>query len=160
MSKFRMIGQLNRFSKEAQVGEKKKKKKAPKTPFQKQEDKTEKAWKEACKRRDGFRCQKPLNLSEQEIECSGFLQVHHCVNSRGHNKTKYMLDNGITLCSKHHYFGAHSDKPEISRNYERHVKRRIGVKQFVNIETMKGVHKYSLSDLIEIENKLNSLYVM
>ena len=61
-------------------------------------------WAEAVKIRDGFRC----------VYCGKKtnLQAHHIFKCQ-HSMTKYMLDNGVTLCS-----GPGSCHSEIEKNYE------------------------------------------
>lgn len=132
---------------------KKKKKKSEMSPMELQEEATLNAWRGACKRRDKFRCLTPMTT-----ECNGGLQVHHCVLKVQWEKTKYLPDNGVCLCQKHHFFGAHSDSPEIQREYDRMVKRKIGVERFLEIEKMKGVYKWSISDLQKLEEELNNSY--
>ena len=52
-------------------------------------------WAKAVKERDGFRC----------VYCGSkdYLNSHH-IFSRNNLSTRFDLDNGITLCAKHHTF--------------------------------------------------------
>ena len=61
-------------------------------------------WSEAVKVRDGWKC----------VYCGKKtnLQSHH-IFKRQHSMTKYMLDNGVTLCS-----GPGSCHSEIEKNYD------------------------------------------
>lgn len=61
-------------------------------------------WSRAVKARDGNRC----------VYCGSRtnLQAHH-IFKRQHSMTKYMLNNGVTLCS-----GPGSCHSEIEKNYE------------------------------------------
>jgi len=57
--------------------------------------KEDKDWAKAVKERDGFKC----------VICSGTETLHsHHIIARENHETKLDIQNGITLCSKHHLF--------------------------------------------------------
>ena len=112
------------------------------------------AWRDAIYRRDGHKCQTP-----DITPCSGSLNPHHCVVSAAHNITKYEVDNGLTLCNKHHKYGAHSEKPDINVQYTLLVIRRIGKERFEELLRMRHKTKqWKSSDYLSHAHYLNSLY--
>lgn len=66
--------------------------------------KAEKLWKEACRLRDGHKCQ-GLKM-ETKHKCSGVLQVDHCFSRK---VSQLFLDfrNGTTICQGLHFRKTH-----------------------------------------------------
>lgn len=60
----------------------------------------DKLWAELVKKRDGGKCVFPPNF-RNEITCSGSLDAHHYIG-RGNKSTRYLLENGVSVCRKHH----------------------------------------------------------
>ncbi len=54
----------------------------------------DKIWEELVKKRDG-RCR------TERDDCEGGLDAHHFVTRKNMN-TRYLIENGVTLCRKHH----------------------------------------------------------
>lgn len=57
-----------------------------------------KAWKSAVLKRDGFKCQMP-GCTVKTKTC---LQAHHIIRWADAPLLRYRVENGITLCIKHH----------------------------------------------------------
>ena len=55
-------------------------------------------WKRKVKTRDGKRCQ------WTDCKCKNGLQVHHILRWSDYPFLRFVVDNGITLCRKHHKF--------------------------------------------------------
>ena len=73
------------------------------------------AWSKAIKERD--------NGCVIGVDCKGYLNAHHIV-PREHRKWRWELDNGLTLCVKHHKFciklSAHRNAPSFLAWLHRH----------------------------------------
>lgn len=69
-------------------------------------------WAEAVKERAGYKCEYPdCNINYK------YLHAHHVFSRRGVS-TRYLLDNGLCLCSSHHTMSAdaaHSDPTFMAR---------------------------------------------
>lgn len=53
-------------------------------------------WRLNVYRRDNYKCK--IN----DKECSGRIEAHHILSWREHPDSRYIINNGITLCQTHH----------------------------------------------------------
>lgn len=54
-----------------------------------------KAWSKSVKKRDGWKC-------HFKKDCSGRMEAHHIKDWKNHPDERFSLENGVTLCHKHH----------------------------------------------------------
>lgn len=64
-------------------------------------------WAKQIKKRDDWKCK--INNEE----CCGRMEVHHILSWRDHPELRYEVNNGITLCHKHHP-RKHDDETRLS----------------------------------------------
>lgn len=60
------------------------------------EDPRYKKWRKDIKERDGYKCQWPFCQSNKK------LQAHHIKSWSKYPNARFLLNNGITLCQRHH----------------------------------------------------------
>ena len=59
-------------------------------------NRNDRVWSEIVRVRDG-------GCIIGDVECAGYLNAHHLI-PRQRRATRWELDNGVTLCAKHHVF--------------------------------------------------------
>lgn len=57
-------------------------------------------WRKLVRERDGHKCKL------EGTDCNGRIEVHHIYNWRKYPELRFEIDNGITLCRRHHPIGA------------------------------------------------------
>jgi hypothetical protein len=75
-------------------------------------------WANLVKRRDGSKCQ----LADDT--CSEQLDAHHILPWREHPALRFDLNNGITLCSRHHPHGG-KEEQRLSPVFQRMVQNKL-----------------------------------
>jgi len=101
-------------------------------------------WKGAVIKRDGGKC----------IICGArkSLAAHHIL-SRRHKSTRWLLENGVTLCTAHHIYGVHYDPVP----YVNEFRRRLGNDFLENLTRLAmSAVRYTEDDLLEIMEKLKN----
>ena len=108
------------------------------------EKKLDELWRKAVIKRDGGKC---IICGSQKN-----LAAHHIL-SRRHKATRWLLENGVTLCTAHHIYGVHLDPVP----YVNEFRRRFGNEFIENLTrmAMKPVH-YSIDDLLIIKERLEN----
>lgn len=104
------------------LSEANRKKQKKKTSVKKKErNLNDTAWSLSVKQRDGFKC----------VYCGAttYLNSHH-IFSRNNLTTRYDLDNGITLCAKHHTFSKEFSAHQTPTEFTYWLERLKG-KQFI-----------------------------
>ena len=102
-------------------------------------------WSKAVKKRAGYKCE----YCGKETT----LQSHHMI-PRTNYATRYMLENGVCLCYKHHFFFAHKDALGFGDWFKKKRKKDV-----IKIESMRGCqlkNDYSKIEL-DLKNYLESL---
>lgn len=64
-------------------------------------------WSRRVKNRDSWKCK----ISNED--CNGRLESHHILNWKDYPELRYEINNGITLCSRHHPRGRRNEKKMI-----------------------------------------------
>lgn len=105
-----------------------------------------KAWADEVKKRDGFRC---VICPETEG-----LEAHHYINPAGSClATRYIFDNGATLCFNHHMgqYGIHSGCLSTSRALDDAMLAKVPAQRRTQIEGLRHtIVKWGMPDLREI----------
>lgn len=66
--------------------------------------KKDKEWQRAVKERDGYACRRcGYNATKRG------LHAHHIFSKGAHPATRHDVENGVTLCLRHHLYWAHTD---------------------------------------------------
>ena len=95
-------------------------------------------WSKAVHERAGGKCE--FCGSEKR------LQSHHVI-PRTNYATRYLLENGVRLCYKHHFFWAHKDALDFSNWFKYHRNN-----DYFKIENVR--HSQEKNNYEEIEHKL------
>ena len=105
--------------------------------------KVENLWKEACKKRDGYKC--------QYCGSTQILQVHHIV-SRKNTSTFFDIDNGITLCKNCH--SKVSLNPTFRFEFQNFLAHRYGQEFLDDLERKSKIpKKWTILELEELEKQ-------
>ena len=85
------------------------------------------------------------------------LEAHHIV-TRSRIPTRWDVDNGICLCSKHHKFCTEISAHGNSIAFARWFDDKFGPERFTRIqEKSRQTTKYTLEDYLEIESQLKGM---
>ena len=104
--------------------------------------KLDKLWSLKVKERDDFKCRKCGRRDN--------LNSHH-IFSRRYNSTRYLLDNGITLCPGHHTFSGVFSAHETPRKFFSWLEGVYGKEWLDKLEKKSGELKsWTIKELLEI----------
>jgi hypothetical protein len=112
-----------------------------------------KLWRERVRERDK-KC-----LMSGVGACSGELHVHHAIVEWGKSRLcRYIVDNGVLLCSRHHIWGVHSDSaPEFLREYLSRLDRKIPPRRQAAIKRFARMNKEKAWDYESMEKAILKL---
>jgi 5-methylcytosine-specific restriction endonuclease McrA len=86
--------------------------------------KADSGWAKAVKERDGFLC----------VYCGGDTNLNsHHIFSRSHQGLRYDINNGITLCSKHHVFSTEFSAHKTPAEFIEWVKEKKGLEWYESL---------------------------
>lgn len=107
-------------------------------------------WSLIIRTRDNYQCQKEGCPAHGKRNA----QAAH-IWARGHKKTRWEIDDGITLCYYHHILWAHRQPLEFAE----WIKQRIGEKKYFELRdrAYQDLEPVSMEDLIRIEKGLENL---
>lgn len=102
-------------------------------------------WAQAVKKRDNYKC----------VRC-GKPAVHaHHIFSRRHKRTRWEIQNGISLCFYEHWYWVKSSEPDDKAEYLKLLEKRVNI---FDLKWESGrVFKPTIEDLQRIKARLESM---
>jgi hypothetical protein len=104
--------------------------------------KKDRLWADLVKERDGYACQWPTCGIIYPKGHQG-LHAHHSVASRGHRTTRWMLENGISLCMGHHLL-AHANPLDFAEM----MRDRLGADEYDELRRLSRQTKATRHEAI------------
>jgi 5-methylcytosine-specific restriction endonuclease McrA len=96
--------------------------------------KKDELWAGLVKERDRYTCQR-CQIVFPEGRRQG-LHAHHAVASRGHRRTRWMLENGVALC-----FGCHMWAHANSLDFAEMMRDRLGAEAYDELRLLSNQTK-------------------
>ncbi len=94
-------------------------------------NKTDKKWSQEVIKRDG----KCLYCG-----CTEYLSAHHLFG-RSKSATRFVLDNGFTLCPNCHVFSPIFSAHRTEQTFKLWAKKRLGLKRYRELEKLSNTYK-------------------